>query len=112
MKRYIDEVNVYSKDLYDRMMSKLNFKADNDLFQKFSANVEQKIVSELNRKIDKIELRRAHNSIRRKIDKIEDKVLDLKTLPKLPLGPAALSNNQKKCISCFRDLISPDDLAL
>jgi hypothetical protein len=99
-------VNTYSKDFYDRIQSKLNVKADTDLFSKFSNNVEEKVLSELNRKIDKIELRRAHNSIRRKLDRLEDKVGDLKAPSKgsLNCGPVALSNNNKKCISCFRDV--------
>ncbi|CDW84154.1 UNKNOWN [Stylonychia lemnae] len=106
LKRYIDEVNSYSKDFYERIQSRLNFKADTDFFQKHQSNVEEKIVSELNRKIDKLELKRAHNAIRRKLDKLEDKVIDLKNNPRGrdQVGPVALSNTNKKCISCYRDM--------
>eukprot|EP00347_Sterkiella_histriomuscorum_P002075 403369571 len=105
LKKYIDEVNSYSKDFYERITSKMNFKADTDFFQKYQSNVEEKIVNELNRKIDKIELKRTQNAIRRKIDQLEDKVIDLKN-PKNngPSGPVALSNTNNKCISCYRDL--------
>lgn len=65
-------------------------------------------MTELNRKIDKIELKRAHNAIRRKIDKLEDKFGVLKSFPKMhgqeSVTSAALTNTNKKCISCFRDI--------
>lgn len=64
------------------------------------------MLNELNRKIDKMELKRSHNAIRKKIDKLEDKVIDLKSAPRVSTSESgiALLNSNKKCISCFRDL--------
>ena len=109
LRRYIDEVNIYTKDFHDRILLKMNLKADNDLFQLFQDNVQEKILSQLKMKIDKIEMKRAQNALRRKLDRLEDKVCDLKTgKPGTAFGVPGLTNYNKKCISCFREL--PDEL--
>lgn len=107
LKKYIDEVNIYTKEFHDRINIKLNMKADNDNFSQFQSNVEEKVLSHLNKKIDKIELRRAQNALRKQLDKLEDRVVDLKQGPKV-FGAPGLINSNKKCISCFREL--PENL--
>lgn len=58
LKKYIDEVNTYSSDFYQKIQNKLNLKADQDFLDKFKSNVESKVVQELNSKIDKIDHKR------------------------------------------------------
>ena len=35
LKRYIDETNLYARDLHERILSKLNLKADTDFFDTY-----------------------------------------------------------------------------
>jgi hypothetical protein len=47
LRRYIDEVNTYTKVFHDRILSKLNLKAYTDILQVFQNIIEDKILSQL-----------------------------------------------------------------
>lgn len=61
LRKYIDEVNDYSNNLYQKLVLKLNLKTDVDLFEKFKSNVEEKVIVDLNCKLDKIDHKRLQN---------------------------------------------------
>jgi len=82
----------------------LNLKADFDILKKFEDNVESKILSELKLKIDKIELKRSHNAIRRKLDRLEGRVQATARTGSSGPGVPTVTNNNKKCISCDREI--------
>ncbi|CDW80055.1 UNKNOWN [Stylonychia lemnae] len=75
LKKYIDEVNQYSSDLYQKLQVKLNLKADQDLVEKFKQNVEDKVLTDLHQKMDKIDHKRMQNALKKKIDQLEDKLV-------------------------------------
>eukprot|EP00347_Sterkiella_histriomuscorum_P014985 403358753 len=112
LRKYIDEVNQYSSDLYQKLQIKLNLKADQDFFEKFKQNVEDKVITDLNQKMDKIDHKRMQNSLKKKIDTLEDKLIkgvkqqnlnssftqggEKELRPKQPL----FTKNNNICISC------------
>jgi len=99
--KYIDEVNAYSSELYEKLVSQVNLKADFEILEKFKSNVESKVLSDLKSKIDKIEHRRVQNNLRKKIDQLEQKVSE-KQPDEAP--PFFSKNNMSTCASCNRTL--------
>jgi len=106
LKKYIDEVNQYSSDLYQKLQVKMNLKADQDLVEKFKQNVESKIVQDLNSKMDKIDHKRLQNALKKKIDTLENKLVKnpANDVNDGPSKPAMITKNNNVCISCDRPL--------